>query len=51
MKTDGKVIKYMKDVRRPKNDESFVKTARAALSHLQFWLQHYWPIHHSQPQT
>jgi len=36
MKTDEKIIKYIKDVRKPKNDESFVKLARAALSHLQF---------------
>jgi len=37
MKTNGRIVKYIKNVRKPKNDDSFVILARTALSHLQFW--------------
>jgi len=36
MMKNNKVVKYVKDVRKPKNSKSFVITARTALSHIQF---------------
>jgi len=36
MKKNEKIVKYLKDVRKPKNSEHFVKTARTSLSHIQF---------------
>jgi len=35
MTGNEKVVKYLKDVRKPKNSETIVKLARTALSHLQ----------------
>jgi len=34
MKTNAKVVKYMKDVRKPKNTEALVKSVREVLSHM-----------------